>query len=62
MPLITIRTNSTSKGHSEEVISEYMCDSPDCPNIAVQVIGIARQINGLLALCEEHAELLAGDA
>lgn len=59
MPLTAVRTNSTSGGHSEEVISEYMRDSPDCPNIAVHVIEVARQIN---AVCEEHAELLAGDS
>ena len=39
----------------EEKLTEHMCDHPDCPNIAVHVIGVARELAQGFALCAEHA-------
>ena len=56
MPQVTIRT--TIDGH-EETLSEYLCDWPDCPNIAVEVIGVVRELRMRAVVCAEHAALLA---
>jgi hypothetical protein len=59
MPHITIRT--TYDG-SEDVLSEYLCDWPDCPNVAVQFLGVIRELRLRAAVCAEHAELLESRA
>ena len=54
MPLVTIRTDLTDAGGGEEAISEYLCDHPDCPNAAVHVVGVLRELNVAVAVCAEH--------
>ena len=39
MPRITLCTEVD--GH-EECLSEYICDWPDCPEVAVEIVGRAR--------------------
>jgi hypothetical protein len=56
MPQVTIRTTLNGR---EEVLSEYMCDWADCPNVAVEVIGVVRELRLRAALCAEHAALIA---
>jgi hypothetical protein len=56
MPLITIRT--TIDG-CEETLSEYLCDWPDCPNVAAQVVGGVRELRMRVAMCAEHARRFA---
>lgn len=56
MPNVTIRTIVNGR---EETISEYLCDWPDCPNVAVMVVGIVRELRTRTALCAEHAARLA---
>ena len=53
MPQVTIRTTINGQ---EESLSEYMCDWPDCPNIAVEVLGVVRELRLRAAVCAEHAE------
>ncbi|HEX4996697.1 MAG TPA: hypothetical protein VFY29_00620 [Terriglobia bacterium] len=53
MPQVTIRTVIDDR---EESISEYICDWPDCPHVAVTVIGVARELGIRTAMCAEHAE------
>jgi len=55
MPNITIRTVIDGQ---EETLSEYICDWPDCPNIAVEVLGVARELRMRAAVCAEHAALI----
>jgi hypothetical protein len=55
MPNVTIRTTVDGR---EETLSEYLCDWPDCPNIAVQVIGVVRELRMRAAMCAEHAARL----
>ena len=52
MPQVTIRTIVDGR---EEAISEYLCDWPDCPNVATEVIGVVRELRLRTALCAEHA-------
>lgn len=56
VPQVTIRTVVNG---CEEVLSEYICDWPDCPNVAVQVIGVVRELRLRAAMCAEHAARLA---
>ena len=55
MPQVTIRTIVNGR---EEAVSEYICDWPDCPNVATEVIGIVRELRVRSALCAEHAARL----
>jgi hypothetical protein len=56
MPLVTLRM--TVEGR-EEILTEYMCDWTDCPNVAVEVVGNARELRLCRVLCAEHAKLLS---
>lgn len=56
MPQVTIRTTVNGR---EESVSEYLCDWPDCPNVAVEALGVVRELRMCAAVCEEHAALLA---
>ena len=39
----------------EDILTEYLCDSPGCPNIASHVLGCVREIGAAFAVCDEHA-------
>ena len=54
MPLVTIRTGVLAEDGSEEVLREYLCDWPDCPNIAVHSLGCITEIRTMALVCEEH--------
>ena len=57
MPQITIRTDID--GRAEETISEYICDWPDCPRVAVHVVGVVAALRVRAAMCAEHAARFA---
>jgi len=52
MPQVTIRTTINGQ---EETMSEYLCDWSDCPNVAVEVLGVVRSLRMRAAVCAEHA-------
>jgi hypothetical protein len=52
MPRVTIRTVVDGR---EESLSEYICDEPDCPNVAVVIVGLVRALGVCVAMCAEHA-------
>ena len=54
MPLVTIRTGVLAEDGSEEVLREYLCDWPDCPNIAVHSLGCITEIRAMALVCEKH--------
>ena len=39
MPRVTIPTGIFGPDGREEELSEFLCDAPDCPNIATEAIG-----------------------
>jgi hypothetical protein len=55
MPMVTIKTGIVGPDGNEVQLTEYLCDSPGCPNIAAQVMGFVKEIGLYVALCEEHA-------
>lgn len=58
MPQVKVKSGVVGLDGREEQISEYFCDSPDCPNIATQLLGCFRGLRLRVALCDEHvAEL-----
>jgi hypothetical protein len=52
VPRVTIKMEIA--GHEEE-LTEYLCDWPDCSNIATQVLGRLKELGICSAVCEEHA-------
>lgn len=62
MPLVTIRTGVSTPNGAEEVLSEYLCDSPDCPNVAVYPLGCIRELRAVVVVCEEHSRRARGQS
>jgi hypothetical protein len=58
MSLITLKTGFTGADGQEETLTEYMCDWPDCPNVAVHALGAVRELGAISAVCEEHAAVI----
>jgi hypothetical protein len=56
VPNVTIRTEVDGR---EEILSEYLCDWPDCPNVAVEVLGVVRELRLRAAVCAKHANHIA---
>lgn len=61
MPTVTLRTTvgGDKDNDKEETLTEYICDWPDCPNVAEHIVGVIPEIRAFAALCPEHAALLA---
>jgi hypothetical protein len=55
IPQVTINTGLTTPDGSEELLTEFFCDYPDCPNIATQVLGCVAEIGRTAVVCDEHA-------
>jgi len=60
MPRVTIKAGITDSNGREEELTEYLCDSPGCPNVATQVLGCVRGIGAGAAVCETHAPTARG--
>ena len=54
MAQVTIPTGVVRPDGSEERLSEYLCDWPECPNVATQVLGGSRDLGRFLMACDEH--------
>jgi hypothetical protein len=52
MPQVTIKTGIAGPDGREEELIEYLCDWPDCPNVAEHVLGCVKELGLPLALCE----------
>lgn len=55
IPQVTIKTGLTTSDGSEELLTEYLCDHPGCPNIATRVLGCVKEVGAMAAVCDEHA-------
>jgi hypothetical protein len=55
MPRVTIKTGFMDPDGREEELTEYMCDHPNCPNIATKVLGCLVEIRAMVAVCDVHA-------
>ena len=54
MSRVTIKTGFMDSDGREEELIEYLCDYPDCPNIASKVVG-CRALRMMAAVCDVHA-------
>jgi len=57
MPQVTIKSGALTPDGQEEQLSAYVCDSPNCPNIATH-LGCITAFRLRVGLCDEHAEKL----
>jgi hypothetical protein len=55
MPRVTMKTGFLAPDGSEEVLTEHICDWPDCPNVATQVLGCVREFGLSAVVCDQHA-------
>ena len=55
MPQVVVASGIIGPDGCEDKLSEYLCDSPGCPNIASHVLGYIREIGAAIAVCDEHA-------
>ena len=55
IPSVTIKTGLIDPYGREELLTEYLCDHPGCPNIATRVLGCIREVGAVAAVCDEHA-------
>ena len=58
MPRVTLRAPESADG-KDDTVTEYICDSPGCPNVAVHVVGVARELQTFVAVCAYHARIPA---
>jgi hypothetical protein len=58
MPSVTLRVTRPADG-KEETLTEYICDWPDCPNVAEHVLGVISELRAFSAVCSKHASLIA---
>jgi hypothetical protein len=62
MPQVTIKTGIVGPDGREEELSEYLCDWPGCPNIAVRVLGCVKELGLSVVVCEQHATTSRNEA
>jgi len=55
IPQVTIKTGLTTPDGREELLAEYFCDHPGCPNVATQVLGCVAELRAIAVSCDEHA-------
>ena len=54
IPQVTIKTGITAPDGREEVLTEYLCDHPGCPNIATRMLGCIVELRLMAVVCDEH--------
>ena len=55
MPRVAIKTGFIAPDGREEELAEYICDCPDCPNIATRALGFSKELGLSAVVCDEHA-------
>ena len=55
IPQVTIKTGLTTPDGHDELLTEYFCDHPGCPNIASHVLGCVAELHLVAVVCNEHA-------
>lgn len=55
MARVVIKSEFLTPDGTQEELAEFMCDWPDCPNIATQVLGWVKELRLAFAVCDEHA-------
>ena len=58
MPRVTIKTGTVDADGREETLSEYLCDWPGCPHVAVHLLGVIAELRLMAVVCSEHTTIL----
>ena len=61
MAQVILKTGIATADGKEEVLREYLCDWPGCPNIATHVLGFTRELATTAVVCDEHASATRHD-
>ena len=59
MPLSRELTDAERRALDKQKSPEILCNYPDCKNVAIELLGIIRDINSKFAVCAEHRNLPA---
>lgn len=55
IPQVTIKTGFIAADGREALLTEYLCDYPDCPNIATYILGVVLELGATAVVCDEHS-------
>jgi len=55
MARVVIRSGLLRPDGRQEELAEFLCDWPDCPNIATHVLGCIKELGLATAVCDKHA-------
>jgi hypothetical protein len=55
MARVVIKSGFMTPEGTQEELAEFICDWPDCPNIATHVLGCIKELGLAAAVCDEHA-------
>ncbi len=55
VPRVAIKTGFPTPDGEEEVLIEYLCDWPGCPNMGVHLLGVIRELRAMAIVCDEHS-------
>ena len=55
MARVVMKSEFLMPDGTQEELAEFMCDWPDCPNIATQVLGCVKELGLSIFVCDEHA-------
>jgi len=58
MPRVTIKTGVVAADGREEILTDYVCDSPGCPNPAEYLVGVLVELRCMCLVCRTHAAML----
>jgi hypothetical protein len=62
MPWVTIRSGIDAADGQEAVLREYLCDWPDCADVAEHLVGVVRDMAMARAVCPGHAAMMRNRA
>lgn len=54
MPQVVLKTGIAGPDGKEEILTAYICDWPDCPNMAEHVLGTISELGLSRSVCNEH--------
>jgi hypothetical protein len=58
MPRVAIKTGILREDGTEEILQEYLCDWPGCPNVAEHLLGVLVELRAMAIVCTDHMATL----
>lgn len=57
MPWVIVEPGLSGPRSYRERLTTYICDWPDCANVAEHVLGCVPELAACVAVCKEHAKM-----